>query len=236
MPAMNVRGDQHLNFTREEAAAWLGRDAQPYYPRQYYPRVAHDDHVWGFAWVFVALGLFVVLAIIGAAFSGSPQKQMASNAARTSAPARTAAMQARESRRQATVPRPAVALRTYENHESEGAYLPIGWSAGRLIQNEPFTDRNGIRIGTIPKGTLLMYQITDFSGGWRQVVAADGSLWGFSCIHPPSGALPRAPMRPEYAAGVAIIWELQSPGPQGQRRRGLVKYPPPPWPNCGEEV
>ena len=66
MPGMNVRGDQHLNFTPDEAAAWLGRVEV----RHHAPPMDHDDDD-AIVGVIGVLGLAVILTIIGVAFSGS---------------------------------------------------------------------------------------------------------------------------------------------------------------------
>src|SRR5437016_13589797 len=79
MPGMNVRGDQHLNFTPDEAAAWLGRVEV----RHHAPPMDHDDDD-AIVGVSGVLGIAVILTIIGVGFSGSTRSQMTSNACQTS--------------------------------------------------------------------------------------------------------------------------------------------------------
>ncbi|MFY9558763.1 MAG: hypothetical protein WAQ52_00880 [Terriglobales bacterium] len=98
----------------------------------------------------------------------------------------------------------------YNSHELGEAYLPATWSMGCLAQDQPLFDSiNGTRIGTIKKGTRLLYQIENL-GDWRLVVAADGSFSGYTCIRPLNGVPERTPMRPEYRGGVALIHRLES--------------------------
>src|SRR5437868_838553 len=74
MPVMTVRGDQHLNFTREEAAAWLDEVEVLHHA----PRADDNDAV--IAGVFGFVGVGVLLTLIWAAFFGSTQRPMASSA------------------------------------------------------------------------------------------------------------------------------------------------------------
>jgi len=68
MPGMNVRGDQHLNFTPAEAADWLdGAEVRQYAPRHAHP--ADNDNT--IAGVFGVVALGVILTIIGVGFFGS---------------------------------------------------------------------------------------------------------------------------------------------------------------------
>src|SRR5436309_2024813 len=83
MPGMNVRGDEYLNFTREEAAAWLGAAEPHYYAPGAHAHVVPND-AGGFAWVLVVLSIGVLFLILCAAFSRSTQSQISSNASRTS--------------------------------------------------------------------------------------------------------------------------------------------------------
>src|SRR6266851_6768238 len=81
MPGMNVRGDQHLNFTPAEAADWLdGAEVRQYAPRHAHP--ADNDNT--IAGVFGVVALGVILTIIGVGFFGSNLRQSVSNAAETS--------------------------------------------------------------------------------------------------------------------------------------------------------
>ena len=88
MPRNDVRGDQHLNFTLDEAAAWLGRVEV----RHHAPPMDHDDDD-AIVGVIGVLGLAVILTIIGVAFSGSTPSQMTSNASETSVQLRNAVTQ-----------------------------------------------------------------------------------------------------------------------------------------------
>ncbi len=78
MPGMNVRGDQHLNFTPDEAAAWLGRGEV----RHRAPHADNNDDA--IAGMIGVVALLVVLAIIGVAITGSTPRQMTSNVSGTS--------------------------------------------------------------------------------------------------------------------------------------------------------
>src|SRR6266478_2373979 len=82
MPGMNVRGDQHLNFTPAEAAAWLdSAEVRQYAPRHVHP--ADNDNA--IAGVFGVVALGVILTIISVGFFGSNLlRQSESNASGTS--------------------------------------------------------------------------------------------------------------------------------------------------------
>jgi hypothetical protein len=200
--------DRHLNFTPEEAAAWLGevREVRPHAPGA---GADDDDAMIG---VFGFVVILVILAFIGASYYGSAPRQIASNASRTSAQPRKAITKrtstARAPRRGAAA---GVTNALYiNNQEFQDAYLPATWSMGCLSQDQPLFDSiNGSRIGTIKKGTRLLAQIENF-GDWRLVVAADGSFFGYMCIRWLNGVPERTPMRPEYAEAVAIIHRLES--------------------------
>jgi hypothetical protein len=220
MPGLNVRGDRHLNFTPEEAAAWLGevREVRPHAPGA----DADDDDDDAMIGVFGFVAILVVLAIIGASYYGSTPRQIASNASRTSAQPKKAITK-RTSTARAPRRRTAVGVTNafyMHNQVLQDAFLPATWSMGCLAQDQPLFDRiNGTRIGTIKKSTRLLYQIKNL-GDWRLVVAADGSFSGYTCIRPLNGVPARTPMRPEYAKAVAIIHRLESGlSPRDQREQ-----------------
>lgn len=224
--------DQYLRFTPEEAVAWLGeREA-------HLPADADEDPAgvgWYVAGVLGAAAICIVLVMAGtmiyAILYGLAHPQIASNVTRPSVQSR---------RVPAHVMRRAGFHRSKQRSprspEPEEGYLPAGWSMGCLAQDQPLASGiNGTRIGTIPKATRLLYQISN-AADWRLVVSADGSFWGYMCIRPQFGVPKRTLMRPEYANGVALIHRLENsriPGEGwGQIRRTFANTTATPW---GEE-
>jgi hypothetical protein len=130
------------------------------------------------------------------------------------------------------------ALYLYNRQTPEEAYLPAGWSMGDLAQDQPLTDGvNGARVGTLKRGTRLLFRIANVND-WRLVVSSDGSSFGYACIRSSSGMPQRSPMRPECRGGVALIHRLeQGSGIQrpGGMRQALAENSPAPTTYGGEE-
>ena len=118
-------------------------------------------------------------------------------------------------------------------------YLPAGWTSGCLDQDKSLAyGVYGIELGTVPKGTCLLYEIRDVEG-WRLVVAPDGSYRGYAHLPVLYEVPKRTPMQPEYRRGVALIHRLEdgrapSPG-LDETRQALAKNMPTPSPDHGEE-
>jgi len=224
MPGMNVRGEQYLNFTTEEAAAWLGgREVQ---------HQADEDRTGVGGNVVGLLGaavICIVLAMIStmayAIVYGLAHPQMASGLTQSSIQSSTATAQGMR----ADFRQPKHTLRRREIPRALGAerdrYLPAGWSMGCLAQDQPLaSSMSGTRIGTIPKGTRLLYQISN-AADWRIVVSADGNFWGYMCIRPQYGVPERTLMRPEYTGAITLIHRLEN----GMESRVVAKNAPPPF-------
>jgi hypothetical protein len=225
---MNVRGDQHLNFTPEEAAAWLGRmEVRHRAPRanvNHHARPAHenDDAVAGGIGV---MAVFVVLAIVGVAIYGSTQRQPASDAARASVQPRTAVTQVTataDTRRQEVIAEN-VSLPTAAaggspstgNHSQDSpspvAYLPPGWFYGRLRGDLPLRSKEGRSLGALPDGTVFFG--TTATSPVEIVVTADGDYWGFGELKPPENApAPPIPITPAFEKAAAVIGNIEAFG------------------------
>src|SRR6266536_6044379 len=209
MPGMNVRGDQHLNFTPEEAAAWLGRvEVRHHAPRAH----DNDDAIAGAIGV---AALFLVLSIIGVAIIGSTQRQTASNAPRTSVQPRTAVTPVTSTTR-ADTRQPAVIAETVslptassENGPSPVAYMPAGWFYGRLQGQLPLRSKEGRSIGALPDGTTF-FGTTVTSP--QIVVTADGDYWGYVDIKLPLDLpTPPIPITAAFEKAAAVIRNIEGP-------------------------
>jgi hypothetical protein len=136
----------------------------------------------------------------------------------------------------------AEALRRSPRPEPEYGYLPAGWTIDCLEQDEPLSyGVYGIKIGTVRKGTCLLYEIADVQG-WRLVVSPDGSYWGYAHIPWLYEVPKRNPMKPEFSGGVTFIrrWENGWRPPGGQEgldevKEAFAKNAPTPLRGLGEE-
>jgi len=218
MPGMNVRGDQHLNFTPDEAAAWLER------VRQHAPRVDdNDDAIVG---VFGVIALLVILTIIGAAFSGSTPRQTVSNASETSVqPVHAvpkAASKAHAPQPEViteTVPPPIATseyipsspIATSQDSPSPVAYMPAGWFYGRLQGNLPLRSKEGRSLGALEDGTLFF--ATTAASAVQIIVTADGNYWGFGEMKLPEN-IPASPIpiTPEFENAARVISGIEAFG------------------------
>jgi len=207
MPVMNVRGDQHLNFTPEEAAAWLGDVPVRYHT----PRADdNDDAIVG---VFGVMVLGVILTFIWAAFSGSTQRPVASNASGTSIQRRDAVAQATPT---ADAPRQEAAseivsspVATAEYRSAPVAYMPTGWFYGRMQGALPLRNNEGRSIGAVPDGG--MFFATTAESASQIIVASDGSYWGYAVLTPPKNP-PSIPVTPAFENAARIIKGIEAFG------------------------
>lgn len=201
MPGMNVRGDRHLNFTPEEAGAWLGRVEARHH--------AHADlgNDAAIARVMGVVALFAVLALIGAAFSGPPQRQMASDVTRSTLQTRTAAT---EQTQRADIQRQEAI-----SHEAPRpvAHLPRGWFYGRIHGDLPLQDREGRSIGVLPDGATFFG--TGAASEVQIIVASDGGAWGYGELEMPDDVrnVPiAAPVKPEFEKAATLIGQIEASG------------------------
>src|SRR5438132_4365578 len=218
MPGMNVRGDQHLNFTPDEAAAWLGRVEV----RHHAPPMDHDDDD-AIVGVIGVLGLAVILTIIGVAFSGSTPSQMTSNASETSVQLRNAVTQGTsttDAPQQDHISQNVSApVAISESVHPLVAHLPGGWFLGRLVGELPLSDAEGRTIGALPNGTKFFG--TAAASAVQLIVAADGSSWGYGELLMPED-VSNAPIavEPAWEKAAALIAEIEASGIADALRNG----------------
>jgi hypothetical protein len=209
MPGMNVRGDQHLNFTPEEASAWLG-DVEV---RHHVPRA--DDNDDGIAGMIGVVALFVVLAFIVAAFAftGSTQRQTASNTSGTSLQPRNAVTQAAPTadapRQEAVSENVTFPIATSQNTPSPVGYMPTGWFYGRMQGVLPLRNNEGRSMGAVPDGATFFGTTAESAA--QIIVAADGSYWGYGELTPPEAASP-IPITPEFEKAAGLIRRIEAFG------------------------
>jgi len=221
MPVMNdVRGDQHLNFTLDEAAAWLGEI------RHHAPRVEDNDNA--IAGVFGVVAVLVILTIIGIGFFGSTPRQTASGASETSVQPRYAV-----TTRTSTVPAPRPAAITHsqnipppeaiaedvppppvtsENIPSPVAFMPAGWFYGRWQgESLPLRNKEGRSMGGIEDGNLFF--ATTAASPVQIIVSADGSYWGIGEMKPPENiSTSPIPITPAFENAARVIREIEAFG------------------------
>ena len=210
MPGMNVRGDQHLNFTPDEAAAWLGRVQV----RHHAPRAADNDDA--IAGVFGVVALSVILTIIGIGFSGSTPRQMKQpNPSWTSVQPSNAVTQETST---TDAPRPEAIsenvsppIATSENSPSSVAYMPAGWFYGHLQGELPLRSKEGRSLGALTDGTMFFG--TTAASAVQIIVTADGSYWGFGELRPPEN-VPASPIpiTPEFEKAGLLIGQIEAFG------------------------
>lgn len=223
MPGMNVRGDQHLNFTRDEAADWLGRvDIPQYAPGTPDPGAHGGDVIGG---VLGVMTLLVVLAFFYAAFSGSTQRRSASSDSGTSMQRQAVIRQmptAVESQQEVTsenlsapmvtlqyVPSPPSA--TSEYIASPISYMPAGWFYGRMQGALPLRNKEGRSMGAVPDGATFFATTEESSA--QIIVSADGSYWGFAEIKLPENlATPPIPVTPAFKNAAERIRAIEAFG------------------------
>jgi hypothetical protein len=216
---MDVRGDQYLRFTLEEAAAWLGeREAQH--------RADADEDPAGVGWYVVgvlgAAAICIVLVMTGtmiyAILYGLAHPQIASNVTQSSIQSRRV---------------PAHVIRRAGFHRPEAIsphaptvrYLPHGWFYGRMKEELPLRDRAGKSHGALPAGATF-FGIAGASQS-QLIVAANGSLWGYGELEP-SGDIPDPPIaiRPEFEKAASLIAEIEASGIAEDLRRKITQPEP----------
>ena len=197
MPGMDVRGDQYLNFTLQEAAAWRGGGGV----RQQAPDERDTDGA--FVPVIGVVASCVVLALIVAAFSGSTPRQMSPDLTRSSVQPRAGAGQGM---RRADFQRQAA-----NSLHAPAAYLPSDWFYGRLSGQLPLQDGQGRRIGVLPVGATFFG--TTGAQRLQLIVASNGSFWGYGELELPKN-VPTSPIAivPEFEKAARLIGQIESSG------------------------
>jgi hypothetical protein len=212
---MNVRGDQHLNFTPEEAAAWLGQ-----VPVRYPAPVAADDDE-GIAAMFGIVAILVLSWIIYASISAAIHTETASEAPKSSLQSRTPARE--EARGEETPTREAAPQEnTSQNAPPSVAYVPAGWFLGHMIGPLSLHDRQGRNIGALPDGAMF-FGTTEASGS-QLIVPADGGSWGYGAIKLPQD-LPASPVPIQmgFEKALRLIGELEASGIAAAFRREITQ-------------
>ncbi len=203
------RGDDHLNFTPEEAADWLREPVVRAHARRAEPQGHHGS-------VILAVILAVIFGLVlYNAFTPNNGVTDAPTAAAKDEPhhldggeMRTVSVRQREAQnsRNAPIVETPADIRTLE-------HFPEGWTYSYATEDISLLDASGNSIGILPAGCRFFDKLNP--GRPATIVSEDGQFWGFARLSIRSSAT-RSLQRvyPEFQRAFEIALRVDSYQPQ----------------------